>query len=327
MKAIVYRDFGSPDALRLEEIEKPVPADDEVLVAVRAAAVNMFDWYMVRGKPAVFRLLLGVGRRKPLGVDVAGVVEAVGRNVARFKPGDAVFGFATTAGMRPKGGSFAECAATSERTLAIKPPNITFAEAAGLPMAGVTALQGLRDHGRIQRGQKVLINGASGGIGTLAVQIARAFGAEVTGVCSASNADMVKRIGADHIVDYSREDFTADEQRYDVILDIVSNHDWKEIRRVLTANGRYVVVGGPPSRAIPTLMRAPFSDGKLVAFIARARADDLQVLADLIARGEITPVVDRLYRLEETSQAIRYVAAGHTRGKVIIAIHRANELQ
>lgn len=327
MKAVVYRDFGSPDVLAVEEVDKPSPADGEVVIAVRAASVNMYDWYMVRGKPAIFQLMLGVGRRKPLGVDVAGVVEAVGANVTSFKPGDAVFGFEHVAGMRPKGGSFAEYAATPERILVVKPPNITFAQAAGIPMAGVTALQALRDHGLVQRGQKVLINGASGGIGTFAVQIARTFGAEVTGVCSTRNVDMVRGLGAHHIIDYTRENFTTGTRRYDLIVDIVSNHDWSQIRRVLTTNGKCVVVGGPPARVIPTLIRSAFSPGKLKTFIARARRDDLQLLAGLIERGAVTPVVDRSYKLEETSGAIRYVADGHTRGKVIVAIRGANDVR
>src|SRR2546423_325993 len=208
MRAIVYRDFGSPEVLKIEEVDKPTAADDGVLVSVRAAGVNMYDWYMVRGQPAIFRLLLGSGRRKPLGVDVAGEVEAVGRSVTRFKPGDAVFGVARDGGLRAKLGSFAEYAMTPERGLALKPPNITFAQAAGIPVAGLTALQGLRDRGQIKRGQKVLINGASGGIGTFAVQIAKSFGAEVTGVCSTRNVEMARRLGADHVIDYTRENFT-----------------------------------------------------------------------------------------------------------------------
>src|SRR6266550_5202028 len=218
MKAIVYREFGSPDVLSLAEIDKPTPGDDEVLVAVYAAAVNMFDWYMVRGKPFVFRLVLGLGRPKPLGVDLAGVVEAVGRNVTRFKPGDDVFGTGRDKSVRSKRGSFAEYVSTYETMLAVKPRNVTFEQAAGIPVAGLTALQGLRDHGRVERGQKVLINGASGGIGTFAVQIAKAFSADVTGVCSTRNVELVRGIGADHVIDYNRENFTPGATRYDVIF-------------------------------------------------------------------------------------------------------------
>ena len=320
MKTIVYREFGSPDVLRLEDVEKPVPRDDEVLVAVQAAAVNMFDWYMVRGKPFVFRLVLGPRRQKPLGVDLAGVVEAVGRNVTRIKPGDEVFGTGRDKSVRSKRGSFAEYVSTYETMLAIKPRNVSFEQAAGIPMAGLTALQGLRNHGLLRRGQKVLVNGASGGIGTFAVQIAKAFGADVTGVCSTRNVEMVQRIGADHVIDYTRENFTTGAIRYDVILDIVGNQSWPDCRRMLTDNGKYVAAGGPPRRAIPLMLREPFTRGKLVTFVARANLADLNVLRQLIEDGRVTPVVDRTYPLEETAEAVRYVAAGHTRGKVVITV-------
>ena len=319
MRAIVYRDFGSPDVLKIEEVDKPMPADDEVLVAVRAAAVNMFDWYMVRGKPAFFRLVLGSGT-KPLGVDLAGEVDAVGRNVTRFKPGDHVFGTGRGKGLRPKRGSFAEYVSTGESMLAIKPGSVTFEQAAGVPIAGLTALQGLRNHGLLKSGQKVLINGASGGIGTFAVQIAKAFGADVTGVCSTRNIDMVRGIGADHVIDYTRENFTAGATRYDVILDIVGSQSWPACRDVLTTDGKYVLAGGPPGRGIPLMLLAPFTRGKLVPFIARANVDDLDTMRVMMEDRRLTPVVDRSYRLEETADAVRYVAAGHTRGKVVIAI-------
>ena len=320
MRAIVYRDFGTPDVLRLEEVEKPAPRDDEVLVAVYAASVNMFDWYMVRGKPFVFRLVLGPGRPKPLGVDLAGVVESVGRNVTRFKPGDEVFGTGRDKSVRSKRGSFAEYVSTYEKMLASKPRNVTFEQAAGVPVAGLTALQGLRNHGLLRRGQKVLVNGASGGVGTFAVQIAKAFGADVTGVCSTRNVEMVQRIGADHVIDYTRENFTTGAVRYDVILDIVSSQSWPDCRRMLTDNGKYVAVGGPPRRALPLMLREPFTRGKLVTFIARANLADLNVLRELIEGRGVTPVVDRTYPLEETAEAVRYVAAGHTRGKVVITV-------
>jgi NADPH:quinone reductase-like Zn-dependent oxidoreductase len=321
MKAIVYREFGSADVLRLEEVQEPAPADGEVLVAVQAAAVNLFDWYMVRGKPALVRPLLGLGK-KPLGVDLAGVVEAVGHGVTRLKPGDQVFGTGRGKSLRAKTGSFGEYLSTPEEMLAIKPRNVTFEQAAGVPMAGLTALQGLRDHGTLKRGQKVLINGASGGIGTFAVQIAKALGAEVTGVCSTRNLDMVRGLGADHVIDYTRENFTSADARYDVILDIVGSHPWPAFRDVLTANGKYVMAGGPPGRGIPLMLRAPFTRGRLVPFVARANLNDLNVMRDLIERGAVTPVIDRSYRLEETTDALSHVIAGHARGKVVIAIGR-----
>jgi NADPH:quinone reductase-like Zn-dependent oxidoreductase len=319
MKATVYRDFGSPDVITTEEVDKPVPADDEVLVAIQAAAVNLFDWYMVRGKPGVVRLVLGSGR-KPLGVDLAGVVEEVGSNVKRLKPGDQVFGTGRGKSVRSKTGSFAEYVSTPESMLAIKPRNVTFEQAAGIPMAGLTALQGLRDHGLLKRNHRVLINGASGGIGTFAVQIAKALGGRVTGVCSTRNMDMVIGIGADQVIDYTRENFTTGSASYDVILDIVGSQPWPDCRRVLTANGKYVMAGGPPSRGIPLMFRAPFTGGKLVPFVARANLDDLNVMRELIETGQVTPVIDRSYSLEETADALRYVIAGHTRGKVVIAI-------
>ena len=325
MRAIVYRDFGSPDVLKPEDVEKPTPADNEVLVAVHAASVNMFDWYMVRGKPALLRPALGLATPKPLGVDLSGIVEAVGQSVTEFKPGDRVFGTGRDKGLRSKRGAFAEYVSTPARALAIMPGNATFAQAAGVPMAGLTALQGLRDHGRIQRGQKVLINGASGGIGTFAVQIAKAFGADVTGVCSTRNAEMVRSIGADQVIDYTRENFTIGATRYDVILDIVGSQPWRACRRVLTDSGKYVLAGGPPGRGFRLMLLSPFTSGRLVSFVARSNPEDLNVLRELIESGAVTPVIDRSYSLEETSDAVAYVAAGHTRGKVVIAIRADTE--
>lgn len=312
MKAIVYRDFGSADVLKIEEVQKPAPRDTEVLVAVRAAAVNMLDWYMVRGKPALIRLVLGVRKPKRLGVDMAGNVEAVGRSVTRCKPGDEVFGSGR--------GSFGEYLCTAESAVAIKPRNISFEQAAGIPVAGLTALQGLRDHGQLLRGQRVLINGASGGIGTFAVQIAKALGAEVTGVCKTKNVQLVRSLGADHIIDYTRDDFTTAAARYDVILDIVGNHSWLAFRRMLTPSGFYVVAGGPPLRGIGLLVLSRFTGRTLVTFIARSNPKDLDVIRELIESGRVTPVIDRRYALEETAEAVRYVAAGHTRGKVVIGV-------
>jgi NADPH:quinone reductase-like Zn-dependent oxidoreductase len=322
MRAITYREFGSPDVLRIEEVPKPVPAADEVLVAVKAAGVNMFDWYMVRGKPAVFRLILGSGT-KPLGVDLAGIVEAVGSSVTRFKPGDHVFGTGRGKSLRSKKGSFAEFVATEEEALVMKPKNTTFDQAAGMPVAGLTALQALRDHGRLRAGDKALVNGASGGIGTFAVQIAKALGAEVTGVCSTRNVDLVQGIGADRVIDYNRENFTAGAARYNVILDIVGNQPWSAVRRVLAPDGKYVIAGGPPRRAIPLMILEPFTRGRLVTFVARRNTKDFNTLREMVEKGALIPVVDRRYSLEETAEAVRYVAAGHTRGKVIIAIGEA----
>ncbi|MFL5594470.1 MAG: NAD(P)-dependent alcohol dehydrogenase [Gemmatimonadaceae bacterium] len=319
MRAAMYREFGSPDVINVEQVDKPPPADDEVLVAVRAAGVNMFDWYMVRGKPAFFRLVLG-SNAKPLGVDLAGEVEAVGRSVTRFKVGDHVFGTGRDKSLRSKRGSFAEFVSVPEQMLAIKPVNVTFEQAAGVPVAGLTALQGLRDHGRVQPGQKVLINGASGGIGTFAVQIAKGFGAVVTGVCSTRNVDMVRQIGADHVIDYTRENFTTGAERYDVILDIVASQPWPACRRALTANGTYVLAGGRPGRVIRLVLLSPFTRGKLRMFVARANPEDLNVMREFMEEGHLTPIIDRTYRLGETADAVRYVAEGHTRGKVVISI-------
>ena len=273
---------------KLEDVEKPTPADDEVLVAVRAASVNMFDWYMVQGKPALLRLALGLTTPKPLGVDLSGIVEAVGQSVTEFKPGDRVFGTGRDKGLRSKRGAFAEYVSTPARALAIMPRNSTFEQAAGVPMAGLTALQGLRDHGRIQRGQKVLINGASGGIGTFAVQIAKAFGADVTGVCSTRNADMVRSIGADHVIDYTRENFTTGATRYDVILDIVGSQPWPACRRVLTDSGKYVLAGGPPGRGLRLMLLSPFTSGqaRLVCREVESRGPEGAARIDRERRGD-----------------------------------------
>lgn len=322
MKAVVYHEYGSPDVLRLEDVEKPTPADNEVLVRVRAASLNPLDWHFMRGTPYFGRVSMGLLRPKVarLGVDVAGQVEAVGRNVTLFKPGDEVFGGRT--------GAFAEYVCVREdRALVLKPANMTFAQAASVPVAAVTALQGLRDKGHIQPGQKVLINGASGGVGTFAVQIAKSFGADVTGVCSTRNADMVRSIGADRVIDYTREDFTRSEQRYDVILDCVGNRSLLDLRRVLNPKGTYVMVGGPPGRWIDPLPRAAgalvlsrFVSQDMVVFLAELNKKDLTVLRDLMQAGKLTPVIDRSYRLSEVPAAIRYLEQGHARGKVVVTL-------
>jgi NADPH:quinone reductase-like Zn-dependent oxidoreductase len=322
MKAIVYRDYGAPDVLKCEEVDKPTAGDDEVLIKVRAASVNPFDWRLIKGRPYSGRLLTGL--RKPKrnrpGVDVAGQVEAVGKNVTGFKPGDDVFGVGR--------GAFAEYVCAAESSVAMKPSNVTYEEAASVPVAAFTALQGLRDKAHVQPGQKVLINGAAGGVGTFAVQIAKSFGAEVTGVCSTRNLEMVRSIGADRVIDYTEEDFTTDTQLYDVIFDCVANHSLSECRRVLQPNGVYIVVGGPKSEwmlglmapALKTLLSSPFVSQKLVALLARQKKEDLNVMRELIQTGKVTPVIDRRYRLCEIRDAIRYSEEGHARGKVVITV-------
>jgi len=325
MKAIVYQDYGSPDILRYEEIDKPTPGEEEVLVKVRAASVNPLDWKMMKGGPLLVRLLLGKGKpkiKRP-GVDVAGEVEAVGGKVTQFKPGDAVFGTCA--------GAFAEYVTSGsapglKSALARKPENVTFEQAAGVPIGGLTALQGLRDHGHIQAGQKVLINGAAGGVGTFAVQIAKAFGAEVTGVCSTRNVEMVRSIGADRAIDYTQEDFTQSGERYDLILECVGNHSYAECRRVLKDGGRLVMVGAASDVSmlrlaaglIGGLAASLFLSRKMVFFIAKGRQADLDTLGELMASGKVRPVIDRCYKLSEAAEAFRYMEAGHARGKVIL---------
>jgi NADPH:quinone reductase-like Zn-dependent oxidoreductase len=322
MKAIVYRCYGSPDVLEYEDIEKPTPADDEVLVKVHAASVNPLDWHYMRGSPYLIRLFAGLGAPTDtsMGVDFAGTVVAVGRNVKQFKRGDEVYG--------GRGGSLAEYVIVPEdRALVLKPDNMSFEQAAAVPVAAVTALQALRDMGKIEPGQKVLINGASGGVGTFAVQIAKAFGAEVTGVCSTRNVEMIRSIGADHVFDYTREDYTKSEQRYDLIIDNVGNHSLLANRRVLSSDGTMVIVGGPKGNwlgplmsPIKALLLTPFVEQEFVDLLAELGKDDLITLADLMLAGAVTPVIDRRYRLSEVPAAIRYLEKGHARGKVIISL-------
>jgi NADPH:quinone reductase-like Zn-dependent oxidoreductase len=331
MKAIVYHNYGSPDVLRLEEIEKPVPNDNQVLVRVRAASVNPLDWHFMEGTPYIMRAM-GVGLLKPnearLGVDYAGTVEAVGKNVTKFKPGDEVFGGKT--------GAFAEYVCVlADRAVALKPANITFEQAASVPIAGITALQGLRDKGKIQPGQKVLINGASGGVGTFAVQIAKSFGADVTVVCSTRNLELVQSIGADHVIDYTKEDFTESGQHYDLILDNVGNHSLLEFRRVLNPKGKYVMIGGggpsdqgligPLVNPIKALVLSPFVSQDMGMMLAELNQKDLSILGDLMQGGKVTPVIDRTYPLSQISDALRYLEAGHARGKVVITVADNNE--
>jgi NADPH:quinone reductase-like Zn-dependent oxidoreductase len=321
MKAIEYCDYGSPDVLKLEDIEIPTPRDDQILIRVRAASVNPLDWHYMRGTPYIMRM--GAGLRKPeetrLGVDFAGTVVAVGKNAKQFKPGDDVFGGKT--------GAFAEYLAATERGLVLKPANITFEQAASVPIAAITALQALRDKGRAQPGQKVLINGASGGVGTFAVQIAKSFGANVTGVSSTRNVDLVKSIGADQVIDYTKEDFTKSEQRYDVIIDMVGNRSLSEYRRVLNPKGIYVMVGGEKGRWLSPLDRvaamylySKFVDQEFVMFLAQLNKDDLVLLRDLIQSSKVKPVIDRRYQLSELPEAIGYLEQGHARGKVVITV-------
>src|SRR5881409_1670395 len=325
MKAIVYCDYGLGN-LKLENVEKPVPNDDQILIRVRATSVNPYDWHFIEGTPKIMRL--GVGLRKPkdtrLGVDYAGTVEAVGKNVTQFKPGDEVFG--------GRGGAFAEYVCVrQDRLVATKPANITFDQAGSADIAGVTALQAVRDKGKVQPGQKVLINGASGGVGTFAVQIAKSFGAEVTGVCSGRNADMVRSLGADHVIDYTKEDFTKGDQRYDVILDNVANHSLSECRRVLNPDGRYVLIGGGGvnegrwlgpglTHALNAMFLSKFVSQKMGMMLAELNQKDLTALADLMQSGKVTPVIDKTYTLGELPQAIEYLEQGHARGKVVIKV-------
>src|SRR5437868_7921330 len=325
MKAIVYCDYGLPN-LKLAEIAKPSPTDGQILGKVHAASVNPLDWHFIEGTPKIMRAM-GVGLRKPkdarLGVDFAGTVEAVGENVAQFKPGDEVFG--------GRDGAFAEYVCPrADRAVTLKPASVTFEQAASVNIAGITALQALRDKGKVQPGQKVLINGASGGVGTFAVQIAKSFGADVTGVCSTRNVDLVTSLGADHVIDYTKEDFAKGEQRYDVILDNVPNHSLSECRRILTPNGKYVMIGGggpndnrwvgPFGRVIKAMVLSPFTSQKMGMMMADSNQKDLSVLGDLMQSGKVKPVIDRTYKLSEVPAAIAYLEQGHARGKVVITV-------
>jgi len=322
MKAIVYRCYGSPDVLKVEDVEKPTPADDEVLVEVHAASVNPLDWHYMRGSPYIMRLGTGIGSpdETRLGVDFAGTVQAVGSNVTRFKPGDAVFGGRT--------GAFAEYITVREGgAIVMKPDNVSFEQAAAVGIAGITALQALRDHGKLEPGQKVLINGASGGVGTFAVQIAKAFGAEVTGVCSTRNILMVRFIGADHVIDYKEEDYTESGNQYDLIVDMVGNHSLLANKRVLSPDGIFVMVGGPTGNwlgpligPIKAFLLSPFVKQDFGMMLAKFSQDDLAMLADLMQEGKLTPVIDTSYPLSRVPAAIRYSEEGHARGKIIIEL-------
>jgi NADPH:quinone reductase-like Zn-dependent oxidoreductase len=325
MKAIVYTQYGSPDVLQLKEVEKPVPKDGEILVKIQAASANPLDWHLMRGAPFLARIAGGLRKPKDprLGADFAGRVESVGNNVTQFQPGDEVFGAGT--------GSFAEYASVPENTVALKPTKSSFEEAAAIPVAAITALQGLRDKGQIHSGQKVLVNGASGGVGTFAVQIAKAFGTEVTGVCSTLNVDLVRSIGADHVIDYTQEDFTQNGQHYDLIYDAVGNRSVSDYKRALNPNGTCVIAGFQNlSRLFEHMVLGPLrskTGNKKVGLmgIAKMNQKDLVYVKELLEAGKVVPVIERRYPLRETAQAIRYLEEGHARGKVVITVEQNNK--
>lgn len=323
MKAAVYSRYGPPDVLEIRDVETPVPKSDEVLIKVRAASLNPADWRMMRGVPHVFRILFRLSKpttTEPgrIGHDVAGEVEAAGKNIAELKPGDAVFGACR--------GACAEYACASESKLVRKPSKVSFEGAASVPVAALTALQGLRDKGHIKAGHRVLINGAAGGVGTFAVQIAKSFGAEVTGVCSTRNLDLVRSLGADHVIDYTKQDFTRSGQRYDLILDNVGNRSLSDCRSVLNTRGICVIAGAPkkPGIFLARMLAAPalsrLGSKKFVPFIAKMTKDDLTTLCDLMQAGKVNPVIDRQYALEQAGEAMCYLEEGHARGKVIVVM-------
>jgi NADPH:quinone reductase-like Zn-dependent oxidoreductase len=323
MRAILQDVYGTPDVLELRDIDRPVVTDDGVLVRVRAASVNPADWHALTGTPYIARIAFGLPKPKrgEMGVDFAGTVEAVGRDVKQFQPGDDVFG--------GKSGAFAEYVCVPEDgPVVLKPAKLTFEEAAAVPLAAVTALQGLRDHGHIQAGQQVLINGASGGVGTFAVQIAKSFGAEVTGVCSTRNVDMVRSIGADMVIDYTQEDFTRSDQRYDLMLDIAGSRSWSECRRVLKPQATLIIVGGPKTNRLvgplghlaKVRLAAMRSSQKAVSFLARMNKPDMLVLRELLETGKVRPVIDRRYELSEIAGALRYLGEGHAQAKIVITV-------
>lgn len=323
MKAIVSRSYGSPDVLTLEDAAMPTPDDNDVLIKIHAASVNPADWRMLRANPFFIRLM-GFGFLKPknkiLGADVAGRVEAVGQKVQRFQVGDQVFGDLSVSGW----GGFAEYACASADALVPMPSRITFEQAAAVPMAAVTALQGLRDKGRIQPGQRVLVNGASGGVGTFAVQIAKALGAEVTGVCSTRNLDLVRSLGADEVIDYTQEDFTANGRRYDLILDAAAYRSVLKHKRALNREGRYVLVGGSLARTFQTMIVGPWismTEHKSVgSMLAKPNNQDLATVTELVEAGQVAPVIDRCYPLGEVPEALRYLEKGRARGKVVVTV-------
>ena len=330
INAVVHRCYGSAEVLKVEHVPKPVPGEGELLVKVIASSVNPADWHYMTGTPYVMRLSSGFGKPQWVqrGIDFAGVVEALGPHVSTFKVGDEVFG--------AHGGAFAEYISVSASgSTALKPQNLTFEQAATLPVAAVTALQGLRDHGDVGPGTKVLINGASGGVGTFAVQIAKALGAEVTGVCSTRNVELVRSIGADHVIDYTQRNFTEGDERYDVVLDNVGNHGLLKVRQVLNPGGRLVIIGGPKhdpwlgpvSSPLKAAALSPFIDEHMAMFIAQVNQEDLNVLAELALNGKIVPVIDRRYALADVAEAMRYLGTQRARGKVVIQVDAAGAAQ
>ncbi len=322
MKAIIYTEYGSPDVLQFKEAPQPAPKDNEVLIKVHAVSINAADIHLLRADPFPVRFASGLFKpnNQILGADVAGKVEAVGKNVTQFKAGDEVFGDLSECGF----GGLAEYVCAPETMLALKPSNLSFEEAAALPMASITALQGLRDNGNIKAGQKVLINGASGGVGTFAVQIAKSFGAEVTAVCSTSKVEMARSLGADHVIDYTREDFTQNGQQYDLILAVNGNRSLADFERALTPTGTYVVAGGSLSQLFQAMLLGPLrskAGGKTIkTFLAKPNQADLNTMKELVESGKVKPVIDKRYSLNETPNAMRYLEEGHARGKIVITM-------
>jgi len=328
MKAIITEKYGPPDVLRLAEVDKPVPKANEVLVKVRAASLNAFDWHMLLPDPFMVRFM-GGGLLKPknriIGTDMAGRVEAVGANAAQFKPGDEVYGDLARWGC----GTCAEYVCAPEKALALKPKTMTFEQAAAAPMAALTALQGLRDKGHIQKGQKVLVNGASGGVGTFAVQLAKFFGAEVTAVCSTGNMGMARALGADHVVDYTKEDFTRSGRQYDLILAANGFHPLADYKLALAPAGTYVMTGGSMKQIFQAMLLAPWfsmsGNKKMGGIVAHANQKDLAFVKELMEAGKMVPVIDRVYPLADVPEALRYLLAGHARGKVVIQVEGAGD--
>lgn len=326
MKAIVYTEYGSPDGLQLKQIVKPTPKDEEVLVKVYAVSANAADLHLLRADPFLIRLSSGLlkPKNKILGSDIAGRVEAVGSSVKQFEPGDEVFGDISAGGW----GGFAEYVCAREDALVLKPANVSFEEAAAVPMAAVTALQGLRSKGKVQPGQKVLIYGASGGVGTFAIQIAKSFGAEVTAVCSTRNLEMARSIGADHVIDYTKEDFTQNAKRYDLILAANGKRSISDYRHLLAPRGTYVMSGGAMSQMMQAMLLGPWmsrrGEQKLGNLLAKPNKEDLAFIKDLLEAGKVKPVIDRRYPLSETADAIRYLEEGHAQGKVVINVQQAD---
>jgi NADPH:quinone reductase-like Zn-dependent oxidoreductase len=316
MKAVVYHDYGSPDVLECQEIEKPVVTDDQVLVRVRASSLNWHDWHFLTGRPFLARLMAGLRKPKDrvLGIDLAGRVEAVGANVEQFRPGDEVFGSSSH-------GCFAEYVCVPEGDVVLKPAGLTFEGAAAVPGAAITALHGLRDHGQIRAGQEVLINGASGGVGTFAVQLAKSFGAQVTGVCSTRNLDLVRTIGADQVIDYTQEDFTQTGRRYDLIFDVVAKRSFSDCRRALSPQGIYVTTEFSPHLALAGLWHSMTGKQKMVPLLPKPpNQAELLLIKEYLEGGQVRPIIDRCYALSELPDALRYLEHGHARGKVVIAV-------